>query len=63
MRIKRNGNTIQLFDKDDYIGSISLKELCRIIQNKKKTGTKTKTAQKPVVSDADFEAFNNTIDF
>jgi len=57
MRTKRNGNTIQLFNKDDYIGSISLKELCRIIKEKKKQGTKENAAQIQNVTDDEYEAF------
>ncbi len=47
-RIKKNGESFQLFDLQGYAGSITLPELCQLLRNQRKTGTNTKLAQNPV---------------
>lgn len=47
-RIKKNGESIQVYDLQGYAGSISLKDLCRIVRNRQPAGTETLLAQKSV---------------
>lgn len=47
-RIKKNGESLQLYDKLGYAGSISLKQLCHIVRNRAIGGTKEEVAQDSV---------------
>jgi len=48
-RVKRNGDSFQCYEKcngkDDYVGSLTLFELCQLSKVKKKIGTKKFLAQ------------------
>ena len=44
-RVKRNGNSLQLWDVKGYAGSWSLKELCLLTRAMRRTGTGVQLAQ------------------
>jgi len=53
-RIKKNGDSIQVYDLQGYAGSIPLKDLCRIVRNRQNAGTETLLAQKePIQKDVE----------
>lgn len=52
-RVKKNGESLQVYDREGYVGSISLKELCRIIKVEQYGGTPIGLAQKePIQKDS-----------
>lgn len=44
-KIKRNGDSIQVFWSGEYVGSISLEKLCLFIIEEKRKGTERVSAQ------------------
>lgn len=50
-RVQRNGGSLQVFDREGLVGSISLAALCEIIRRKKASHTTTEPTQTSYLKD------------